>query len=284
MKTLRLLCLYLQFFLFTAWNQGYAKIYDCFPFFNELDILDIRLHELYDHVDKFVLVESIETFQGNLKPLYFLENQHRFEKFLDKIIHIVLYDRMNTTNPWDRERYQRDQIMRGLTECAADDLIIISDLDEIFRATSLPTILKSIYQDKLRAIICAQTFYRYYLDCHCSEPEPWLGSRALTYRELCKMSPETLRRNSNYPLIHNAGWHFTYMGGPKNVEYKFESFSHKEYNLPQYKFVDFTRGYIQQSCKIVPIDDSFPKFVIENKEYFEKNGFLYGSDEVALRD
>ena len=57
-------------FLLVFKGQGYAQIYDCFLFFNELEILDIRLHEMYEHVDKFVLVESVETFRGNLKPLY----------------------------------------------------------------------------------------------------------------------------------------------------------------------------------------------------------------------
>ena len=65
------------------------QVYDCFPFFNELELLEVRLGELYDHVDKFVIVECTETYRGKPKPLYYAENKNRFEKFSDKIIHIV---------------------------------------------------------------------------------------------------------------------------------------------------------------------------------------------------
>ena len=75
MRHLKLLLCVVLFTLFSG--VGEAKIYDCFLFFNELEILDIRLHELYDHVDKFVLVESLETFRGKQKPLYFTENRER---------------------------------------------------------------------------------------------------------------------------------------------------------------------------------------------------------------
>lgn len=96
-----------------------------------MDLLEVRLNELYDKVDHFVLVEARETFTGNSKPLYYDENKERFQKFQDKIIHIILEGRFETTNQWAREFYQRNQLMQGLTECEPDDLILISDLDEI---------------------------------------------------------------------------------------------------------------------------------------------------------
>ena len=68
------------------------KIYDSFLFFNELDILEIRLNTLYDVVDHFILVESSVTHQGVSKPFIFDENKERFAKFLDKIIHIKVTD------------------------------------------------------------------------------------------------------------------------------------------------------------------------------------------------
>jgi beta-1,4-mannosyl-glycoprotein beta-1,4-N-acetylglucosaminyltransferase len=86
------------------------KIYDSFTFFNELDLLELRLEELYDHVDHFVLVEANRTFQNNPKPFYFGENQYRFAKYMDKVIHIQVNDMPEHTDPWGRERYQRDGI------------------------------------------------------------------------------------------------------------------------------------------------------------------------------
>jgi beta-1,4-mannosyl-glycoprotein beta-1,4-N-acetylglucosaminyltransferase len=123
-------------------------IYDCFTFFNELELLEVRFHELYEAVDAFVLVEATETFQGRPKPLYFQDYKSDFKRYADKIRHIViefpevhelraqLSVRPKDTN-WAREFYQRDQIARGLTGALPDDLIIVSDVDEIIAAPKL---------------------------------------------------------------------------------------------------------------------------------------------------
>ena len=92
------------------------KIYDCFTFFNELDILDIRLQELYDTVDHFVLVEANQSHSGKPKEYIFENNKDRFEKYLDKIIHIKIDDFPDTKDSWVREKFQRYCINRGLTE------------------------------------------------------------------------------------------------------------------------------------------------------------------------
>ena len=121
-------------------------IYDCFSFFNELDILEIRLNTLNEVVDKFVLVEAPWTFTGNPKPLYFEENKERFKLFLDKIIHIVADQPpvsptvTERENAWIRESHQRNSINAGLNNAKNNDLIIISDLDEIPN----PQIIKKI--------------------------------------------------------------------------------------------------------------------------------------------
>jgi beta-1,4-mannosyl-glycoprotein beta-1,4-N-acetylglucosaminyltransferase len=90
------------------------KIYDCFTFYNELDLLELRLQELYDHVDHFVLVEANRTFQNNSKPFYFGENQHRFARYMDKIIHIQVNDMPESTDAWGREAHQRICDLRRL--------------------------------------------------------------------------------------------------------------------------------------------------------------------------
>lgn len=267
--------------LFPAWNQCCARIYDCFLFFNELEILDVRLHELYDHVDKFVIVESVETFRGNPKPLYFEENRQRYERFSDKIIYVVIHDRINTTDPWTREEFQRNQIMRGLVDCQLNDIILISDVDEIVRATALPLIIKSIYQDRLSVIACEQPMYRYFLNVF--DKTLWGGTCATTFKYLRKTTPDFLRLNrySNgwlYPLIPNAGWHFTSMGGLEQHIQKIESFSHSEYDVPESKTPEFIRDFICKIGEIVSIDESFPKFIQDNKKHFLENGFLYGPD------
>ncbi len=130
------------------------KIYDCFLFFNELEMLDIRLNELYDKVDHFVLVESTETFQGNPKPLYFEKNKQLYAPYLDKIIHVVLDEHFETDNPWQREYHQRDQILRGLKGCHRRDIAIISDADEIVRKSKIDELVPSLSDAQI--LSCSQ--------------------------------------------------------------------------------------------------------------------------------
>ena len=80
-------------------------IYDCFTFFNELDLLEIRLKILNDYVDKFVLVEAAKTHSGLPKPLYFNENKQRFLPYQDKIVHISLDNMPESQNSWVLEKF-----------------------------------------------------------------------------------------------------------------------------------------------------------------------------------
>src|SRR5258708_17252090 len=106
-------------------------IYDCFNFYNELDLLDIGLHELTDVVDRFVLVESTVTFTNQSKPLYYEENKTRFKAFEKKIIHIVVRDSPNVSLPWIIEHFQFAAVMRGLKNARPSDTILLSCVDEL---------------------------------------------------------------------------------------------------------------------------------------------------------
>ena len=117
-------------------------IYDCFPFYNELDVLELRLHQHAPFVDKFVIVEATQTFQGKPKRMFFEENKQRYAAFLDRIIHVQfefpkVFDKsyLRINEIWARDFYQRDQISRGLGEAQPDDLIIVSDVDEMLLKT-----------------------------------------------------------------------------------------------------------------------------------------------------
>lgn len=118
-------------------------IYDCFTFFNELGILEIRLNELYDVVDYFVIVEAKKTHSGQQKELYFQANRDKFKKFEDKIIYIVTdLPPIKNNDRWELENYQRDQIDKGLSKCNDDDIILISDADEIPKKEDIPKICR----------------------------------------------------------------------------------------------------------------------------------------------
>src|SRR4029078_4600828 len=121
-----------------------TAVYDCFIFYNEIELLKMRLEELDPVVDYFVLVESAETHRwGDPKPFYFAENQHLFKKYLHKIIHVKVDERHPEMGAWQREGYQRHGMLRGLNACKADYIILISDVDEIPSASCIAHFLQN---------------------------------------------------------------------------------------------------------------------------------------------
>ena len=134
------------FLAIAGWAHA-PKVFDCFPFFNEFEVLKIRLDELSDVVDYFVLIESVETQRGRTKSLYFEENKHFFSRYLDRIIHVALREMpvKKGVGRWWREHYQRNCIARALEgKCSSEDIVLVSDLDEIPRKNTMPTIRKKL--------------------------------------------------------------------------------------------------------------------------------------------
>ena len=123
------------------------KIYDCFSYWDEDLLVDLRLNILDKDVDYFVIVEGNKTWQNNSKNLQF--DIEKFKKFKDKIIYIPVEDMPDGDNPWIRENFQRNCITRGLKNSGEDDLIIISDADEI---PNLNNIKNYIKDKKIRCI------------------------------------------------------------------------------------------------------------------------------------
>jgi beta-1,4-mannosyl-glycoprotein beta-1,4-N-acetylglucosaminyltransferase len=282
-------------------------IYDCFTFFNELELLELRLNELADVVDKFVLVEATKTHSNKTKPLYYQENRARFGAFHDKIIHIVVDDLPTAKNPWVLENFQRNAIARGLANCQPKDVVMVSDLDEIPRAsmvaeasTKMPwadnglanlahAALKSsavkwlTYPKDIRWKLrknhpfifkFQQVRYDYFLNCRSLDSTFWYGTRMLHYRDFS--SAEEIR-HSGYKIVENGGWHFTYMGGAERISQKLQAYAHQENNQPKFtdpKFIheSINRGQLlfdqDRQLQFVPLDDSFPRYILENREKY----------------
>jgi beta-1,4-mannosyl-glycoprotein beta-1,4-N-acetylglucosaminyltransferase len=257
-----------------------TKIIDSFLFFNELDLLDIRLNILYDYVDYFVITESETTFSGNTKELYFLKNEERFNKFKDKIVYNPVKIPSNMSVSWDREIFQRNAPIEKLKEISEDgDLIITSDLDEIPSPELLENYkdwfdVDSLYHFK-------QKMYMYYMNNY--KDDNWYGTRACSLSYLKSRSIDDIRQATEDEnklegyIIENAGWHFTYLGGENQIKYKLESFSHQEHNN------SFIKSKIKESLnknldifgrnvcyQIVDIDDSYPQYIIKNKKKFSE--------------
>jgi len=229
------------------------KIFDCFMYFNEDLILEIRLNELYNYVEKFVIVESNYTHSGDFKEFNFDIN--KFNKFKDKIIYIKVKDKPNgyleidenltlgqkkgiqIINALSLDNFQRNQIIKGLNEAKDEDFILVSDLDEI---PNLQNIDLSKYKSKI--VIFKQDFFHYKFNLYLKGLE-WFGSKCCT-KKLFK-SPQWLRnikskkynflridtlfsdkKYQNIHIVKNGGWHFTNVNDEEGIVYKLKSYAH----------------------------------------------------------
>lgn len=278
-------------------------VYDTFIFFNELDLLELRLNVLDKYVDYFVLVEATKTFQGDSKPLYFSNNKDNFSKFLHKIIHVVVDDMPDVSVPFDREYHQRDCILRGLHDCDPKDLIILSDIDEIPNLERIPRTVES----GLRLAFIQPLFY-YKLNRRCVQMEhlPWsvltqfrdFGRPSKLRLQLVALQSEILSNQKitgEFQLIDNGGWHFSYLGSAEMIVKKIEAFSHAEYNLPEFKNVDNLLTCISKGRDLFGRDLTFvntaieelPIYVRDNRERYEAMNYLEteapGPDLSALQ-
>lgn len=247
-------------------------IYDCFPFFYELELLDIRLHELYKVVDKFVLVEATFTHQGKPKPLYYQENKDKFKDFNDKIIHVVV-DNFPIDDPYERERYQPSQASRILKECSPYDIIMISDADEIPRASVVkelsPYIFYKLETKEFHYWLNCTTGLKYGTISVCDYP-----SGIATFETLAGV-----RHFASGTPIKDAGWHFSYIAPAENIKLKLESFMPGDYlgwSVAQIKeFIernppeDFQKGAYGRKMQIVDFDETFPKYLLDNLSKFK---------------
>jgi beta-1,4-mannosyl-glycoprotein beta-1,4-N-acetylglucosaminyltransferase len=290
-------------------------IYDCFTFFNELDLLEIRLNILDKTVDKFVLVEATKTHQGKEKPLYFNENKKRFEKFLPKIIHVIVdeYPEYEGKSAWVLEHHQRNNIMNGLKDCKPDDVILISDADEIPAPNKILE-----YKNKNGIKIFRQRMYYYYINCSNAsngDSYRWNGTIMLNYKDMMKpqdyrnigikttilFHPKLIYKTYGYfwklyhldikgikiRFIKDGGWHFSYLGGVETIIKKLEAFAHTEYNKEKYKDAKAIEIAIEKgddifgrefSYHFVQLDNTFPLYILEN---LDKYSHLINSKNVV---
>lgn len=279
-------------------------IYDCFSFFNELDLLEIRLNTLDKVVDKFILAESTLTHTGNPKPLYYAENKDRFAKFSDRIVHIVVNDfpAMPEDMPvrekaWTRENWQRNAIVRGLPKDIGDnDILLISDMDEIpdpayvEKAAANPA---GVTRFDLRA-------YCFFINLRNISYPIWNnGTRVLTWRtfndpktyagagytECCvaavNQGPSATRVRFLKPtkIMKPAGWHFSYLGGVEAIQRKMKSIAHTEFDTEKRTSAANITNTIARGKSLfnnyerfLPelLDKTFPQHVLSNQQKFCK--------------
>jgi beta-1,4-mannosyl-glycoprotein beta-1,4-N-acetylglucosaminyltransferase len=241
-------------------------IYDCFIFNGEFDILDIRINELKDVVDKFVILEGRTTFQGQPKELTYEKRMSDYDYVGDQIIYVTFTPKGATT--WDRESYSRDQAAKALYSARPDDIILMSDADEIPRAD----VVKTLDPQEMTLLNMDEYYYSFNL---------WHAYYGFTRACYFKDYPggQAMRKtwSEDMPTIENAGWHFSFLMTPEQIAKKIQSFSHDELNRPEY--TDTARILERITTLQDPFDrdtlerrhfDDHPRYLLDNLDRFGK--------------
>lgn len=260
------------------------RVYDCVIYLDEDLLLNLRFNILNNFVDYFVIVEANKTWQNNKKKFNF--NINKFKKFSDKIIYVKVEDMPNGENPWLRENFQRNCITRGLSLANNDDLIIISDADEIPNPEKITK-----FDLRKKYGVFEQEQYYYKLNLFNLSYPVWRGSKACVKKYL--KSPQWLRglkikkrpfwridkMNLNYS-IKNGGWHFCNLKTPSQLLFKYRNLCEYKDNYVFFNKIDenfLDEKVIEKNIrnqkdiigrndiyKKKEIDSSYPQYIINN--------------------
>lgn len=284
------------------------KLYDCFCMFNELDIIEIRLNELCNVVDYFIIHESTKSHTGKPKKLYFAENAARFNKFKNKIIykciddtpdefyHLslldakddlqrIVFDKINKETFWDknhlpysRDAYEKESIIRSMGNLNNDDIIMFSDADEIPNANTVSFIRDCFDPEQIYNL--SQKHFWFYLNC--LREDVWYGNTILSFEKFKKESVNNLRKWRRGYRVANGGWHFSFMGGSDIVKEKIQNYGEQSINTNSItdNIENFIESCISKNhdfyynpCKfdIVPISpDNHPLYLVNNQNKYSK--------------
>lgn len=269
-------------------DQKRGRVFDCFLFHNELDVLEIRLATLYDVVDHFVIVEAGETHAGEPKPLHFDLNKERFAPYLDKIRHVVIerfpeFEGTIYDKAWARERHQRDGAMLALNDAQPNDIVIIGDADEIAHPDAVAN-----YKVSDGLVRLKQRMFYYFLNCE--NKEGWDWQKIAPYSLVKERTPCGIRYPpaGDVPLIENGGWHFSFCGDAEHLKTKLRDYSHQEFNKPEVlENVEVARergvDLFGRDLKyeFVDIDEGYPEYVRDRHAQLMSQGLIKPIDEFA---
>tara|TARA_X000000950_G_scaffold256517_1_gene322026 strand:- start:336 stop:1136 length:801 start_codon:yes stop_codon:yes gene_type:complete len=256
-------------------------IYDCFQYFNEDHMVELRLNILDKYVDYFVISESTKTHQGKSKKINFDIN--KFAKFKRKIKFIIAdykneIDFNNHTGGESPvEQHQRNSLIEGIKDAQPDDYIVLSDSDEIPDFTKI----KNLNTSK-KYLAFSQKMFMYKLNLQNLNESNWIGSKITKKKYIKSMQDLRNLKFKNYPFwrvdkynqeIINGGWHFSFLQTPQQILTKIKSFSHGEYNKGGINEKNIQEKILKNEdifdrnteLKKIAIDKSFPDYIINNQ-------------------
>ncbi len=252
-------------------------IYECTLFFNELKLLDLKLAEELDFVDQFVIVESNQTFTCNKKPLL-LKNNSKYTH--PKIKLIFLEDQFTADNAWINEKLQRDTALPNFT---TEDIMIVSDIDEIINKEELPRLVDLTKESGYLKLNCNRCFYKINLLAgKWYAPYMVSGEFLDKIKDFEEVSLDLLRkRDVSVAKVDILGWHFGYLLSKEEIALKLKSFSHTELNTPEYTSLESIQNKIDNMlCPVGidklyarDIDSDYPSSILNNLDDWK--GFIY---------
>ncbi len=267
------------------------QVFDCFTFFNEKELLELRFMEYYDTVDYFVIVEATKTQSGLPHKPIFESLKPQFEKYLDKAIHIVVDDMPNWKKDdiWPAERHQRECIKRGLEGVAKKgDAIFVSDLDEFWNVDKLHECVKLN-----EPVVFAHNLCHFWMNAQ--RPYKITGT---CYAPYGSMSPQEMRNYSRLSGVKNikhlikkdAGWHYSSIGGAEATLIKYNclcegdpygklDFDEVNYKINHLENLEWNIEYLvgrfrlRGPKRIKEFKKKYPEFFFKNKIIMFKSHF-----------
>lgn len=251
--------------------------YDLTSFNGEYDMLEIRLNLLSPYVDKFFIVEGLETFSGHPKVSYWIErNRDRFEEWESKIIYKTVdnYDdsdivaqmearRQYVDQPHFQRAFYQKEMLRKMVESENpddEDLIYYGDVDEVWKPKDIDD---QVY--KLR-----QLAYSYWLNNR--SPEDWRGTIVTKWKNLKNGCLNDMRANP-INILEDGGWHFTNLGGLDEVKRKIGDYDHQEVNVPWVtdglaERLELNVDFLGRGFQFWTDDSQLPQYLLDNKERY----------------
>ena len=263
-----------------------GKLIDCITFFDNNYIFDFRYNVIKNHVDKFIVCESLFDHKNNPKKINFdVENKYKNNS---QVIHLVLKKPFpKSTNPWQNQAIQREYILENLNFTNEDDLIFFSDPDEIPN----PSLLLNFVLKKKYGIFL-QNFYNYKFNLFNPYETPWEGTKVCKKKDLKSidfMREKIKEKNLKYKfyridkeksieIFNNGGWHFNNLMEPKIISKKLKTFAHSEYSGEEFSSIETIKKKIKERVDLfnrgekynyVKIDNTFPEYLLNNLDKYK---------------
>jgi beta-1,4-mannosyl-glycoprotein beta-1,4-N-acetylglucosaminyltransferase len=261
-------------------------IYDCFQYFDEDHMVDLRLNILDKYVDYFVISESTKTHQGQNKKINF--DKRKFSKFQNKIKFIIadykneIDFKKHIGGESPIEQHQRNALIEGIKDASPNDLIILSDSDEIPDLKKLENMKKN-----KKFFAFSQKMFMYKLNLQNIEESNWIGSKITKKKNITTMQDLRNLKFKKYPFWRidkknlqtiEGGWHFSFLQTPEQILNKVKSFSHGEYNNNNLNKKNIEEKILKNedifgrdvTLEKISLDSSYPEYILQNKDKFLK--------------